>query len=141
MVPLLSIWGPVIARDSELNALMTTDSGFCTQIAPIVPPITMMKAVSCIIEPTCPPSSIWPPTMEPNASTSPSMVAISIRHRPHECGEIRRYWFLIGGFMFQVSGFKFSDNMNLETSNSPLRLELETWNLKPETMQPYLNPN
>ena len=43
--------------------------------------------------------------------------------------------------MFQVSGFKFSDNMNLETSNSPLRLELETWNLKPETMQPYLNPN
>jgi hypothetical protein len=41
--------------------------------------------------------------------------------------------------MFQVSGFKFSGNMKLETRNA--KLHRETWTLKPENIQPYLNPN
>ena len=41
-----SMLGEEIASDSAPTALMTTERGFWTQQAPIVPPMTMMKAVS-----------------------------------------------------------------------------------------------
>ena len=43
----------------------------------MVPPITMMNAVSCMIEPGWPPSRICPPRIDPSASTIPMIVAIS----------------------------------------------------------------
>src|SRR5437879_3266763 len=51
--------------------------------APNVPPITIMKAVSCMIEPRCPPSSTCPPRMAPRDTTIPIMVRRSIRLFPY----------------------------------------------------------